>query len=48
MLAKVETNYNEESDVDYVPGAEIEEITRPRTGSETQGDTSFTSAGASR
>ena len=41
MLATVEADYNEDTDPDYTPGMEVETVTRPRTGSETQADTSF-------
>ena len=48
MLATVEADYNEDTDPDYTPGMEVETVTRPRTGSETQADTSFTSATTNR
>ena len=42
LLAAVETGgYHSGSDPDYEPGDEVEVVTRPRTGSETQADTSF-------
>ena len=49
LLAAVETAaYHSDSDPDYEPGDEVEVVTRPRTGSETQADTSFNgSTGAS-
>ena len=49
LMAAVETGgYHSGSDPDYEPGDEVEVVTRPRTGSETQADTSFNgSTGAS-
>merc|ERR1719186_1791238 len=46
ILASVEAGYNSSSDPDYEPGDEVEQVTRPRTGSETA-DSSFTSGVAS-
>jgi len=46
MLAKVEAYYQEDNDPDYLPGMEVEQVTRPRTISEA--DTSFTSATTNR
>jgi len=46
MMASVEADYNSESDPDYHPGDDVEIITRPRSASETQGDTSFTGSTA--
>merc|ERR1719427_2115643 len=46
ILASVEAGYNSSSDRDYEPGDEVEQVTRPRTGSETA-DSSFTSGVAS-
>merc|ERR1719186_2499760 len=42
LLASVEAGYNSSSDPDYEPGDEVEQVTRPKTGSETA-DSSFTS-----
>ena len=49
LMAAVQTGgYHSDSDPDYEPGDEVEVVTRPRTGSETQADTSFNgSTGAS-
>merc|ERR1719510_880275 len=49
LMAVVQTaGYHSDSDPDYEPGDEVEVVTRPRTGSETQADTSFNgSTGAS-
>jgi len=46
LLAAMEAGYHSESDPDYQPGDEVEVVTRPRTGSETQADTSFTGSTA--
>jgi len=46
MMASVEADYNSESDPDYQPGDDVEVVTRPRSASETQGDTSFTGSTA--
>merc|ERR1719158_603095 len=49
LWAKIDNGYNSESDPDYEPGDDVEVVTRPRTQSETQADTSFngsTSAGS--
>merc|ERR1712002_317771 len=49
LWAKIENGYNSESDPDYEPGDDVEVVTRPRSQSETQADTSFngsTSAGS--
>jgi len=49
LWAKIDAGYNSESDPDYEPGDDVEVVTRPRTQSETQADTSFngsTSAGS--
>ena len=46
-MAAVETGgYHSGSDPDYEPGDEVEVLTRPRTGSETQVDTSFSGSTA--
>jgi len=42
LIAAMETGgYHSGSDPDYQPGDEVETVTRPRTGSETQADSSF-------
>jgi len=47
LMAAMETGgYHSGSDPDYQPGDEVEVVTRPRTGSETQADTSFTGSTA--
>jgi len=49
LWAKIDAGYNSESDPDYEPGDDVEMVTRPRTGSESQANTSFngsTSAGS--
>jgi len=46
LLAAIESGYHSGSDPDYKPGDEVEVVTRPRTGSETQADTSFTGSTA--
>jgi len=46
MAAMETTGYHSGSDPDYQPGDEVEVVTRPRTGSETQADTSFTGSTA--
>jgi len=46
LLAAMEAGYHSGSDPDYQPGDEVEVVTRPRTGSETQADTSFTGSTA--
>jgi len=46
MAAMENGGYHSGSDPDYQPGDEVEVVTRPRTGSETQADTSFTGSTA--
>jgi len=47
MMLKVDRGYNSDSDPDYQPGMEVEQVFRPGFESDAQGDTSFTSTAAS-
>ena len=46
LLAAMEAGYHSGSDPDYQPGDEVEVVTRPRTGIETQAVPSFTDSTA--
>ena len=47
MLRKIDNGYNSDTDPDYEPGMEVEQVTRPGMDSDTPEDTSFASTAVS-